>query len=539
MPATKNQTGNRSRTDGTSVATVTMRSLRNAALTAAALAAIVPLTGGASAAVTTNPTLTQIGVAALQQINPSIDGAGVTVAQIEAPDGYYDPPGQPYANLSVFEPNPTKLNQPASKFAYYAYTTPSTTFSSGQYSSHAEYVASLFYGNTGSGVSPGVSAVDVYEADYYYYNPVANDYAPLGSTPAGSPSGVPTYASPAVVNQSFIWEGSDASSIDEYNLGYDDYADSYNTIFVSAAGDGTTTATTPASYVNPPATAPNGISVGALGLPNVTGADITAPGYATSFTAPLVSGVATDLVQAARQEVGGSGTAAAATNMRVIKALLLNGAVKPAGWSNTSSTATGSPLNPVYGAGVVNAYNSYQNLAGGEHAASTTTTQANASTVQFQLNKAAIEKSLIGWNLATITSSAAQAAVDHYDFSMPQIGNNSYDLTATLVWNLPMAQYTMNQLNLYLLNSSGQIVGQSVNTTDNLQILALNDLTPGTYDLAVMKLGGTFVSASETYALAWSIKDPASSTPEPTALGLMAVGMLGLMSKRGLRLRQP
>jgi hypothetical protein len=538
MPAMKNTTGNGSRTDGISAAAVTMRSFRGASLVASALAAMVPITGLAAStawAVTTNPTLVQIGVADLQQANSSIDGTGVTVAQVEASAGYYNPPGDPYAYMSVFEPNPTNLNQSASKFTYIDYSPTPSTFSSGQYSGHAEAVASLFYGNTGSGVATGVSGIDVYEADYYYYNVVANGIAPLGSTSAG----VPTNSSPAVVNQSFIWESADASTIDEYNYGYDNYAATYNTLFVSAAGDGTTTSTTPASYVNPPATAPNGISVGALGLPNVTGADITAPGGATSYTAPLVSGVAADLIQAGREGIGGAGTQTAATDIRTVKALLFNGAVKPTGWANTSNTSGGSPLDPVYGSGIVNAYNSYENLAGGEHAASTTTTQAAGSTVQFQLDKAAIENSLVGWNLATITSSASQEAIDHYDFSMPQIGNNSYDLTATLVWNVHAGQTQMNDLNLYLLNSSGQVVGQSISSNDNLQILALNGLTPGMYDLAVMKLGGSFVTASETYALAWSIQDPAGSTPEPAALGLMAVGILGLMGKRGTLSRRP
>lgn len=477
----------------------------------ALLAATLPA-GVAAASVTTNATLVQIGVAALQQANASIDGSGVAVAQVEASAGYYNPPGDPTAYMSVFEPNPTNLNQSASKFTYIDYSPTPTTFSSGQYSGHAEDVASLFYGNTGSGVAPGVSSVYVYEADYYYYNTVANEYAPVGSTSGG----VPTDASPAVVNQSFIWEGADANVISEYNYGYDNYAATYNTLFVSAAGDGTTTSTTPASYVNPPATAPDGISVGALGLPNVTGSDITAPGSATSYTAPLVSGVATDLVQAAREDIGGVGTATDASNIMTIKALLLNGATKPAGWSNTPTT----PLDPVYGAGVVNAYNSYENLAGGQYAASTTTSQAAASSVQFQLDKNAIENSIVGWNLATITSSSSQEAIDHYDFSLPNVGNNvTYSLTATLDWNIQAYQSYMNHLDLYLLNSNGT-VAESISPVDNVQQLVVNGLLPGNYDLAVLKQGGAFVTPSEVYALAWR----AASAPEPQDWALMVEG---------------
>ena len=81
MPAMKNQTGNGLRTDETSAATTTMRSLRAASIVTAALAGLLPMTGSAFA-VTTNPTLVQIGVADLQKVNPSIDGTGVTVAQV-------------------------------------------------------------------------------------------------------------------------------------------------------------------------------------------------------------------------------------------------------------------------------------------------------------------------------------------------------------------------------------------------------------------------------------------------------------------------
>ncbi len=487
----------------------------------ALLAATLPA-GVAAASVTTNATLVQIGVAALQQTNDTINGSGVVVGQAEASAGYYNPPGNPYAYLSVFEPNPTGLGQAASKFTYTDYSTP-TTYSSGQYSGHAQYVASLFYGNTGSGVAPGVAGVDVYESDYYYNNVISGFGPPAGSNSAGQP----TAASPAVVNQSFIWEGASATAISDYNYVYNTNAALYNTLFVSAAGDGTTTGTTPASYVNPPATAQNGISVGALGLPNVTGVDITAPGGATSFTAPLVSGVATDLVQAGREDIGGPGTSASATDIRVIKALILNGATKPVGWTNTPT----SPLDQQYGAGVVNAYNSYENLAGGAHGASATTTQAAGSSPQFVLAKSAIENSLIGWNLATLTSSASQAAVDHYNFSLPQLGNNRYNLTATLDWNVQAYQSSMNHLDLYLLNSNGT-VAESISPVDNVQQLVVNGLLPGNYDLAVLKQGGAFVTPSEVYALAWAIHDPAGTTPEPGMLSLIAVGLLGLLSKR-------
>ena len=63
--------------------------------------------------------------------------------------------------------------------------------------------------------------------------------------------------------------------------------------------------------------------------------DIVSPGSgATSFSTPFVSGSAAVLMQAALRGDGGADTNSANDN-RTIKALLLNGAVKPADWTNT------------------------------------------------------------------------------------------------------------------------------------------------------------------------------------------------------------
>ena len=67
-------------------------------------------------------------------------------------------------------------------------------------------------------------------------------------------------------------------------------------------------------------------------------------------------------MQAALRGDGGSDTNSAA-DMRTIKALLLNGAIKPADWTNNPP----SPLDTRYGAGVLNVFNSYEQLAGGKH----------------------------------------------------------------------------------------------------------------------------------------------------------------------------
>ena len=70
--------------------------------------------------------------------------------------------------------------------------------------------------------------------------------------------------------------------------------------------------------------------------------DITAPGGFTSYSTPYVSGCAAILMQAAARGDGGSGTQTSAGDIRTVKALLLNGATKPTGWSHTSTQPLGS-----------------------------------------------------------------------------------------------------------------------------------------------------------------------------------------------------
>ena len=127
-----------------------------------------------------------------------------------------------------------------------------------------------------------------------------------------------------------------------------------------------------AAPVNPPATCYNGIGVGAYGGSSSIGPtldngrakpDITAPGLrTTSFSTPQVAGAAAVLMQAGLRGDGGGDTNSAA-DIRTVKALLLNGAIKPADWTNHAA----SPLDTRYGAGVLNVFNSYKQLAGGKH----------------------------------------------------------------------------------------------------------------------------------------------------------------------------
>ena len=349
----------------------TSTSYSNAARCAGAAVALAAAFAAANA-VHANTTFDQIGLTQLQSIAPNINGSGVNVAQVEA--------SVSSTTQNAFEPNPANLSTHAQFTFIDSSGNSSGSYNSADASWHAGYVASLFYGGAGAGVAPEVSHVYVY-AESYYFNTL---YA--GTAPINSSAGL----APSVVNQSFIYPGVTSSTSQYLDQIWDNYAAQYNTLFVTAIGDGQTTSTSTPSYVNAPADMYNGIAVGAYtgigGTPSTwvgptwdgrSAPDLIAPGSYTSYTAPLVSGSAALLIQAGNADIGGTGTASAATDIRTVKALLLNGATKIQGWTNSYSANSGTytynatsanattPLDPRYGAGMVNVYNADCRAGGG------------------------------------------------------------------------------------------------------------------------------------------------------------------------------
>ena len=264
-----------------------------------------------------------------------------------------------------------------------------------------------------------------------------------------------------------------------------------------------------------PSTCYNGISVAAYGGQSSVGPtvdngrakpDLTAPGSATSYSTPLVSGAAAILLQAALRGDAGSDTNSAA-DLRTLKTVLLNGAVKPADWANPSP----SPLDPRYGAGILNVFASYLQFAGGKQAYldSGTVASGGAHPPTGATGNISV---LGGWDFNTISSSVLDDGVNHYYFNLPASGSATFAGTMTLVWNRQLQQSGINQLYLYLYDAgSGNLVASSVSTVDNVQHIFAAKLPAGRYDLQVLKnggLGGKSVSSSETYALAFDFVAP-------------------------------
>ena len=187
--------------------------------------------------------------------------------------------------------------------------------------------------------------------------------------------------------------------------------------------------------------------------------------------------------------------------MRTIKALLLNGAVKPADWTNSNT----SPLDARYGAGVLNLFNAYEQLVGGKQGY-VVATRDTISSPHFPTDDTGTVSVLNGWDFNTNSSSATTDGVNHYYFNVTNsLSDASFTATATLVWNRQLSETNINDLDLFLFNvANSNLVACSTSRVDNVEHLWLPQLPPGRYDLQVFKNGGTdVVSDAEVYALAF------------------------------------
>jgi len=426
--------------------------------------------------------LDTIGVTLLRRLDPTLQGSGVQVAH---PEAAFQPG-------NFWQVSPAFTGQPTNLFTWISIMGTATNFPNtvGNESGHADNVGANLYGTTNGfypsgGVAPQIAHVDNYDASYFYYNIVSVSVA------------IPA----RIVSQSFLFSTNSETVV---NQRYDDYADQFGTLFICGIGNGDVP-------VSPAATCYNAIGVGVYGGassagPTVNGRskpDITAPGGPpgpqTSYSTPNVAGSAVLLLQAANRGDGGADTNAAG-DIRTIKALLLNGAIKPVDWTN----GIGTPLDARYGAGIVNVFNSWRQLAGGEHSfiEQSVVNSDNPHPPGANTNNV---PALTGWDANSISIGSSQDRINHYYFTLP--GNDSYTLTTTLVWNRQNGKTTINDLNLFLYNTANSnLVACSTSMVDNVEHLFLPQLPPGRYDLQVVKRG--FVgqaSNTENYTLAFEM----------------------------------
>jgi hypothetical protein len=404
------------------------------------------------------------------------NGTGIHVSQIEAPIG------------TNYVPNPTDPELAGKTFI----------LNSGpsEASWHATTVAKNFYG-TATGVAPGINSISCYEA---------GNYLGSGFLKTGNSFAPPAIETNHIQNHSWIGESSYAQEA----VRRFDYAISRDG-FIGVVGLNNY-ATNPVPGLM--AHTYNGITVGQSSGDHSRGGttfdgvgrikpDLVSPSAygGVSHSVAVVSGAAALLLQTATANPAFSN----AQKPEVMKAILMAGATKQEfpSWSRTHT----SPLDPVYGAGELNVYNSYLILTAGEQTASP---NSMVSTTGWDYNS-------IG-NNPVVYFFEIQEGYTLNDFSVVLTWQrNVYDAQPGPQYNF---QYTVANMSLQLYTAINYQLDSEIDWSDspvdNVEHIYATQLTPGQYALVIRS-----DTANQPYGIAWQ----GWLVPEPSYvfLGTLAI----------------
>ena len=466
--------------------------IRSVLLLALPLAAVA-LQSTASADVFTDIRYTDL-VSRLGAATPT--GAGIGIGQIEAPE------------------NAAGSYAPDTALAEFSGKTISLLSGTGIAPSwHATEVAKNLYGNTLS-IAKGVSSISSWNVNPW----ITGVYLRVGSGSAVAPATPP--AGVRVFNHS--WIGSFGSTTSDNDaLRRLDFTVTRDNIFVAAGtNNGVGSAAQPMM-----AYAFNGVTVGladgnhanALTPAGIDGPsrrkpDIVAPGQFTSFATPVVGAAAALLFDTADSDPAVSANANA-NRALTVKAALMAGTTHSATWSNGAPTSgasrgvTATPLDPVYGAGLVNIDRAHRIFTGGEGTAFAAP-QANT----FERRR--------GWDyIPTVVANTSA----YWSF---RLSGPVDEMSVVATWHRQVAinfsSWNMQDLDLRLWRmAGGQLVSisgeagagafaggncESVSTVDNTEHLYLRNLAAGDYVLELKRKAGT--QSSLPVVVAWYMPDP-------------------------------
>jgi hypothetical protein len=462
-----------------------------------------------------------IGYTSLEQrlgVGNVPNGAGVPVAQVEAATDVVTSGGT--VTSFTYAPSAT-LADGRPGFSLTLMTGPPG--SQTQTSGHANGVAGYFWGNFS--IAKGITSVDAWEANDWFSR-VLN----VGTIAAP----VSTYA-PKVSNHSYIAmlrapgtngpsdPGFSAAEAEALLIRSDYLVDRARHVMVVAVGGNTAG---PVSAVF--GSGYNSIAVGKIdgvhgsGLTTIAGAgrvkpDLVAPESSVSAATPIVAAAAAMLVQTA-------GVTPFADRPQTIKAVLMAGATKAAFAADTNgpwANTTTRPLDPRFGAGLLNVDNSHRILTAGRQAASVTATVANT-----------------GWDFSTVQSGSTERT---YFFDVAE-GQTVSSFSAVLTWhrqfneNDPSPTFADLNLRLFAADAAFQTVGmplnQSLSAVDNVEhVWRTSDMAAGRYALVVNGDGSTFNGQTIEYALAWQV----IAVPEPGLMFVVVLSMGPLLTRVGRR----
>jgi len=373
---------------------------------------------------------------------------------------------------------------------------------------HATEVAKNLYGNSLS-IAKGVTSISSWQVNPW----ITGAYLRVGSGSASPPATPPVGV--RVFNHS--WIGSfGATASDNDALRRLDFTVVRDNIFIaSGTNNGAGSVAQPMM-----AYAFNGVTVGLadgnhanaltpLGIdgPNRRKPDIVAPGQFTSFSTPVVGAAAAILFDAADSDPAISGNSAA-NRAITVKAALLAGTTRRPTWSNgapatgPSRGVTTTPLDPVFGADLLNIDRAHRIFTGGE-ANGTAAVQATT----FLRHQ--------GWDYI---NGLASGASTYWSF---RVHTPVDEVSVVATWYRQVAStfttWNMMDLDLKLLKLVGGVptpisgdagLGvfasgncESIGVDDNTELLSLRNLAAGDYVLQLSRKAGT--QASMPIVVAW------------------------------------
>jgi hypothetical protein len=416
-------------------------------------------------------------------------GLGIKVGQVEAPEnaqGGYAP------------------DSASGEFAGVTFFLMSGTGAPSSW--HATEVGKPLFGNSLS-ITPDVDSVYCWNVNSWAGPSYLNVNG--ASAPATPPAGV------RVFNHS--WIGSFGSSATDNNAlrRVDFLINRDNVLFTVGTNNGAgSTAQALVSY------AFNGISVGlangnhanATTPAGIDGAgrrkpDIVAPGQFTSFSTPVVGAAGALLFDAAQTDPATAGNPNA-NRALTVKAILLGGTTHRAGWSNGAPTSgasrgiTATPLDPLYGADLLNIDRAHLMLTSGEW--NGTSTPQTGVFVDHA-----------GWDYVPSVASGASV---YYSF---KVHAAVPEVSVLATWPRQVATsfstWTLQNFDLRLWRLQGgslvSISGEggvgvfgsgnveSVSAVDNAEHLYIRDLAAGDYVLELKRQAGT--QSAQPVAVAW------------------------------------
>lgn len=383
-------------------------------------------------------------------------------------------------------------------------------------SAHATWVGLLLYGIE-SGIAPGVQRVAAYEV---------LDWLGAGFV-NGSGDEPPSRIGVAVVNNSWIGDAGPESNaylrkIDRAiveqgitvlggtangrgPLGFPLLTHCFNGICVGRADGRHAAGETSLSVDGPGRQKP----------------DLVGPAPASSFATPLVAGAAALLVETARTHPLLAGEPAA-ERPEVLKAVLMAGARHRSGWSNGAASAgprrgaTTTPLDPVFGADVVDVDHAHWILSAGRAGAGASAADAvdARSAGWSSLELGAGESRWWRFSveaekpyLSVLATWNRRVAADFQTYELPDL---DLELYARGPRGEPLPLVGEGGLELF---GQGNVLSES--EVDNVEHLYVEALAPGEYLLELRR--GHDELGAWTVALAWEL-----GCPEPELFGATA-----------------